>query len=377
MNHPTRTPASSAGFLARNRTALLVALGVLVLLIVVAWLQRDTAKFSGPLDPRNPQHDGAQAVARVLDDHGAAVSVVRDQASYLDRSVDQDTTVVVTNPQDLGRSGLAELRRHGADAGSTVLVGPAPSTFDAFALTPGPVSGGIISAGCDDPLMNGLTLRVQASVGIVGPGCFKEHGSALLRRAAPDPNVWLFTAPTVLSNQHVLDADNAALALRLLGQHPKVLWYVANPADTTASDAVTISSLLPGWLYPALWVVGLSVLTFLLWRSRRLGPLVREPLPVVIRAAESTESRGRLYRRTRDRDHAAAILRRSTRRRLADHLAVPFGAATAELAGPVAERSGRSLDDVHRLLSSTPVRNDSALAELGRELLRLESEVTR
>lgn len=375
----------STGFVARNPTSLLVALGVLVVLVVVAWLQRDSARFSGPLDPRNAKHEGAQAVARVLDAHGVAVQVVRDQASYLRRSVDQDTTVVVTNPQDLGRSSLAELRRHAVGAGAVVLVGPAPATFDAFAVTPGAVSGGIVSAGCDDPVATGLTLRVPASVGVVGPGCFEDDGSVLLDRVSPDQNVRLFTSPTVLDNQHVLDADNAALALRLLGQHPKLLWYVADAADTTAADAVTISSLLPRWLYPSLWVVALGLLAFLLWRSRRLGPLVREPLPVVVRAAESTESRGRLYRKTRDRDHAAAILRRATRRRLAERLAVPISAQTddqtgdwtAELAVPVAERSGRGLDDVHRLLADTPVPNESALAELGRQLLRLESEVPR
>ena len=48
----------------------------------------------------------------------------------------------------------------------------------------------------------------------------------------------------------------------------------------------------------------------MLWRGRRLGPLVVEPLPVVVKAVESTQGRGRLYRRVRDRAHAAGILPR-------------------------------------------------------------------
>ncbi|MEP6815558.1 MAG: DUF4350 domain-containing protein [Marmoricola sp.] len=363
--------------MAHNRTPVLITLGVLVLLVAVAWFQRDTARFSGPLDPRNPKQDGAQAVARVLDDHGVDVRVVRTQASYLDQHLDGGTTVVVTNPQDLGSASLTALRHHATGAGALVLVGPSRSVLEAFDITPGTIPGGDVPAHCAVPFASGLTLRVPASGGVLGPGCFDGNGVVLLSQPQRDPRVWLFTASEVFSNVGVLDGDNAALALRLLGQHPKVIWYVADAADTTASDAVTISSLLPGWLYPSLWVSGLSVLAFLLWRARRLGPLVREPLPVVIRAAESTESRGRLYRKTRDRDHSAAILRQATRRRLADQLAVRVDGPVHDLAVGVAGRSGRDLDDVHRLLVDTSVPNDSALAELGRQLLRLESEVPR
>ncbi|MDQ6642649.1 MAG: DUF4350 domain-containing protein [Actinomycetota bacterium] len=367
---------NAAGIANRNRTPVLIALGVLVLLVGVAWLQRDSAQFAGPLDPRNPRQSGAQAVARVLGDHGVDVSVVRDQASFLHQLVDQDTTVVVTNPDDLGSGSLARLRQHGARAGAIMLVGPSAAVFDAFAVEAGTVPAGDVAAHCGVPFARGLTLRVPSSAAVVGSGCFHGAGAVLLHQAAK--NVWLFTAPEVLSNDRVLAGDNAALAVRLLGQHPRVVWYVANLADTSASDAVSISTLLPRWLYPSLWVVGLGVLGFLIWRSRRLGPLVHEPLPVVIRAAESTESRGRLYRKTRDRDHSGAILRRATRRRLADRLALPGGdALVPDLAVAVAQRSGRDLDAIHRLLSDAPVPNDSALAELGRELLRLEAEVPR
>ena len=46
-----------------------------------------------------------------------------------------------------------------------------------------------------------------------------------------------------------------------------------------------------------------------LWQARRLGPVVAERLPVVVRAAETVEGRGRLYRARRARDRAAAALR--------------------------------------------------------------------
>ena len=52
-----------------------------------------------------------------------------------------------------------------------------------------------------------------------------------------------------------------------------------------------------------------AVLLLALWRARRLGPVVTEPLPVVVRAAETVEGRARLYRRGGARDTAAEALR--------------------------------------------------------------------
>ena len=47
------------------------------------------------------------------------------------------------------------------------------------------------------------------------------------------------------------------------------------------------------------------MLLLALWRARRLGPVVAEPLPVVVRAAETVEGRARLYRRGGARGQAA------------------------------------------------------------------------
>ena len=56
------------------------------------------------------------------------------------------------------------------------------------------------------------------------------------------------------------------------------------------------------WIVWQLWLV---VVLVALWKGRRLGPLVAEQLPVVVRASETVEGRGRLYRSRRARDRAA------------------------------------------------------------------------
>jgi hypothetical protein len=367
---PTAAPASHRS---SRRTPVLIGLGMLLALVVISILTRDDATFGDPLDPRNPKRDGAQAVARVLDRQGVDVEVVRGQAAFLDTSVDPATSVVVTNPGALGDSTVKRLRQHAARAGSLVVVGRAEVVAEQFGGGATASVTGRRPAACDESLARGLVVRTYGSSGLDSPGCFGSDGAAVLvHRDA----LWLMASPLSLTNEHVLDSDNAALALRLLGQQPRLVWYVADLDDTAATDGVGLATLLPGWLVPGLYLVVAAALALVLWRGRRLGPLVTEPLPVRVRAAESTQSRGRIYRRTGDRHHAAAILVGATRRRLVESLQLPRETSLQTLAGTAAARTGRDPREVYDLLAGPPVDKDSQLVELGQRLLRLENEVS-
>ena len=114
----------------------------------------------------------------------------------------------------------------------------------------------------------------------------------------------------------------------------------------------------------------------ILWRGRRLGPLVTEPLPVVVRAAESTQSRGRIYRRTGDRAARRGDPGRAQHGdRLAESLQLPRGTTVETLAAAAAARTGRDPREVLDLLGNPPVTKDSQLVELGQQLIELENEV--
>ena len=351
---------------------MLVVLGMLLALVVITALTRDDATFAAPLDPRNPERDGAQAVARVLADRGVDLRVLRGEPALLDERVDAGTTVVVTNPDELGVSTLDRLQDHAGDAGAVVLVGDAAVLGGLLGIGTGDLDDGNRPAACEDPLTRGLTLRSRVFEGLEARGCFGSSGTSLLVHRA---DLWLMVAPHTLSNEHILERDNAALTLRLLGQEERLLWYVADPADIDASDGVSLGSLLPPWLLPSLGLVLAGLLALMLLQGRRLGPLVSEPLPVVVRAAESTQSRGRIYRRTGDRGHAATILVGATRRRLLTALQLPAGSPTQTLAAAVAARTGRDEREVHDLLEPPVVVKDSHLVEVGRDLIELENEV--
>ena len=55
-----------------------------------------------PLDPQNPDPDGAQAVARVLADEGVEVTIVRTADALHDADVGPGTTVLVTSHRQAG-----------------------------------------------------------------------------------------------------------------------------------------------------------------------------------------------------------------------------------------------------------------------------------
>lgn len=359
----------------RARRWLMVGLAVVALLVLMAWLQRGKASYSDPLDPANPRPVGAQAVARVLADHGVPVRVVRSQAELLRTPIDADTVVVTTGLDGLGRSTLHQLRQHAATAKAEVYVGNGLALSELFELSdPLAPTDGEVAARCDLPLVKGLTLETPMVITMAPTGCFRTGAGSLL--VQPDERTWLLAAESVLGNDDITDADNAALSLRLLGQGERVVWYLPSVADTLASDGAAITKFLPPAVIPLVWLGGFVLVGFLLWRGRRFGPLVTEPIPVVVKASETTLARGRLYESTRDRAHAAEVLARATRERLKASLRMP-SAHDDELIHAVGQHLGQTGADVRRLLDPPAPPDDTALAVLARDLLTLEDEVPR
>jgi uncharacterized protein DUF4350 len=363
-------------WLARHRvTALIVVVG-LVAVLAAAYAGRHDQAYAAAYDPGNPDGNGAQAVARVLDHEGVDVEVVRS-ADALDRTTaDGATTIVVTSTDHLGITTTARLLQH-QGAADLVVVDPGPQLVRDLGLRSYPRSarlGDDVAAGC--PTYDGLVVRVSAGATYDAPGCFRTGGGSLL--AEPRHRLTLLGASDVLTNDQILEGDNAAVALRLLGARRHLVWYVPDLADLGGADSVSAASLLPDWLVPSLWLLGTAGVALVVWRARRLGPLAREPLPVEVKAVETTRNLGRLYRRSGDRGHAAEALRLAARTRIADRLRLPRRTDPSLLATDVAARTGRPLTEVESLLGPTtgPPADDRALAALAQQLTELDREVS-
>jgi Domain of unknown function (DUF4350) len=385
-----RTTAGPRRRLPRWASALLWALLVLVVGTVLAVVSGGQPN-NRALDPDNPQPDGARAVARVLDQHGVRVVVARSQADLLQQDLDGATLVVPDSQQLSGRNGRSALRA-AARATDVVLLSPAPDLLADLALPVQIRPGGadVVEADCtgeggaalDDRLtltdVNRVVTATPAARGATA--CFRDATGSHwvhLPRAGDRPPVTVVGAQRFLTNDVVASVDNAAVALRLLGQSDRLVWYVPTVRDVAADDSSLPASLAPAWVLPSLWLVGSAVLALCLWRGRRLGRLVLEPLPVVVRAVETTESRGRLYRRARDRSRAVAVLQQATTRRLASYLGLATGTDASVVAAAAASVSGRRYDDVLRLLGPATVPDDASMLELATALTALEKEVRR
>ena len=365
--------------LLRQRSTLLVLAGLTLAVVVVLLLGDAGARRGVALDPDNPDPGGARALARVLADQGVDVTVARG-ADALEETDVAGATVLVTSTELLGESTIARLVEHTAGA-RLVLAEPGPGTTAALGVDRLPYQVALDeprAADCPDPAYAGLSVQVDDAVEYpVRGGCFRgEHGALL---AEPRPGLVLLGAGELLSNGQVLRADDAAVALRLLGQRDRLVWYLPSLDDLVADDGVSLATLLPRWVRPVLWVLALSALALLLWRVRRLGPLATEPLPVVVRAIETTRSRGRLYRRAGDRGHAADVLRSAARAHAADRLGLGASAAAPTLVDDVARHTGRSRDEVAWLLdpSASPPTTDHDLIALADRLAELDREVRR
>ena len=373
---------TARAWLAGQRSSLLIAAGFVAALLVVVVLGTGGTRTSAPLDPDNPDPDGARALARVLGDRGVDVTVARGADALEDVPAGDGTTVLVTATDQLGDSTVERLLEHVGEA-PLVLAGPGPGTTEAFGLTDPPYSVRVPSpraADCADARFAGLSLEVDRALEYpgAGDGCFRgEHGALVVE---PRPGIVLLGAPELLTNAQVLRADNAAAALRLLGGGERLVWYVPSLDDLVAGDGVSVASLLPPWIRPGLWLGTIAVLALLAWRGRRLGPLATEPLSVVVKAIETTRSRGRLYRKAGDRAHAAAALRGAARTRIAERLRLGDAGRDADtLVRDVARHVDRPAGEVAALLDpdAPAPTTDHDLITLASELAALDREVRR
>ncbi|GGO97321.1 DUF4350 domain-containing protein [Wenjunlia tyrosinilytica] len=381
--------APTARHLWTRSRGLLAALAI-VLVFGVAYAAFRSGEHHGRLDPRSPDRYGSRAVAQLLLQRGVHVDVVTSAADAAAKA-GPDTTVLVTAPDLLPPPQLSAL--HDATAGSggrTVLLEPGPASLSVLAPAAQAIAPADVRArapGCRLPEaeragkaeLGGIAYETAA------PGadsCYRSGGHPSLVRlpdSAGKGDTVVLGAPDALYNRRLDKQGNASLALQLLGRHPRLVWYLPSLSDNSVGAARQrgFLDLVPGgWIWGGLQLA-VAVAVAALWRARRLGPVVAEPLPVTVRAAEATEGRARLYRRGNARPRAAEALRRAARARLAPLVGVPPTRAhdTEALVAAVAAHSGTPGPEVRSLLYGPAPGDDAALIRLADRLDHLERQV--
>jgi hypothetical protein len=378
------TPAVGfAGWLRRAWLPVLIALLVVATAVGLAIV--GAVPVSRPLDPTDASPSGARAIVQLLRQQGVEVRMVRDVDAL--RSA-PDTTVVISFPDVLGPDELATLSENLSDI---LLVAPHQDVLSLLGIPAeesGDVTADKVVPECDLP-----EATAAGTVTVDGPvytttgtspnpvtSCYPVAGlhSVLVTTGYAGRTFTVVGSRAVLAN-HTLDQDgNAALALGLLTGHPKVDWLIpVAPTEAQDTERHGLLELLPGRLWWAVLMVVIALVFFAFSRCRRLGPLVTEPLPVVVRATETVEGRARLLRAARARTSGADALRGATRRRLALRLGLGAAADQTALVDRVVARTGRSGNDVTDLLYGSSPADDRALVALAAALDALEEEMRR
>ncbi|MGC4894751.1 DUF4350 domain-containing protein [Micromonospora sp. DT31] len=235
------------------------------------------------------------------------------------------------------------------------------------------------------------------------PGADRCYGDALLRVAGRTELV-LVGASDPFRNARIDEWGNQALGTGLLGGDRPLVWLdlpgpVPAPTPPSWSRAPSVEEsdghgraertertertkppesarrwqnplwgAFPPWFWAMLVQLALAGLLVVLWRARRLGPPVSEPLPVAVRSAETVRGRARLYRRARARDSVAETLRAAARHRLLTRLNLPPDLPEDEVAARVAGSAGADPQRVADLLYGPAPKKDRELVELARDL---------
>ncbi|MFN8053110.1 MAG: DUF4350 domain-containing protein [Acidimicrobiales bacterium] len=375
---------------------------VLVVVFLAVALIRPSAHR--PYDLASTEDDGYRGLKLLLSESGATVSSI--DASDLDAAAAGRFPVVYVPVADSVGAATATRWRAFAENGGRLVLGtpskefgtkPVGSPFDAnSSIGFGGAGGPRLSDVCTIEQLGGAKaveaplLDVDVRVG-GRDSCYGDGTGALVvvdrigageifTLANPDlfTNV-LMGAPELDQKRVSSVPDNAVLAVRLLGRgaaggEARQVAVVTSGIEATPVDGTKgITDFIPWGVKLGLLELGAAFAFYALFRGRRHGRVVPEPVPVTIAGSAFVGAVGDLLERQGAHARAAEVLRASLCRELAQRLGVPVATDRSALAMVVAERTGRDPAAVWSVLSD-PVDTESSLVSLTRELDSLRQE---
>ncbi|WP_294177931.1 DUF4350 domain-containing protein [uncultured Schumannella sp.] len=376
---------------ARARFWILGIAAIVLVGIVMLVAERGVSTEASRLDPDSAAPGGTRALVEVLRDQGVEVHLVTSITEMRRAVAAADSaTVVLHDPTAIldeqqraqflrtaarlvvlepGLAATADLAPEIGLAGSAL---DSEQRLDSACALPAAERAGEIRG-------TGFGYRIlDDSTGAVG--CFPAGDDivALVQLPRDNGDLVILGATSLLTNEEITLAGNAALALNLLGEDATLVWYVPGVDDLRAGDELpSILDLTATWATPLALLAVLVVIAAGVWRGRRFGPLVRERLPVIVRSSETMEGRARLYERADARLHALDALRMAALGRLATRVGLSRRATVDEIVAAVASLTGRDRSQLHDLLAGAAPHSDADLLRISDELGQLERTVAQ
>lgn len=379
---PPSLQKKAASWVRRNRGFAAIAAVLAVGLAVVVSSQLAPKGDTVPLSVHNAGPDGARAVSQILGRHGVTVKDAGSFNSALEALGGSPGATLLLYDRN-GFLDDAQLDRLRAEALRVVVVTPRLNTLSA--LGSGIAQAGVVPQSSPTLEPGCLNADAEAAGTVSGESAFLYDGGEVCYRppgatggllaSTENGTLAVLGSTAVFSNEGLDEHGHAALALRTLGRSPDLVWYLPGLGDvSSAESSATLDDLAPEWVpFLGPWLAFTAVLA-VIWRGRRLGPLVFEPLPVVVKAVETAEGRARLYHDAHAVDRARDNLRAGTLVRLARELRLGTGATADDVAEAAARHLARPGTRIRELLQEHP-RNESRLVQWSQELEKLENEV--
>jgi hypothetical protein len=353
---------------------------VVAVSVLTAWLTTPTP--GGRMEPGATSPEGAHALVTLLREQGVDV-VEAGSLAEVKAAMRPDALLLVAQTfylvDDAALRALSDL------PGDRLLVEPVSRTREA--LAPGLRVADTTSfggaPGCDlreaqraGEAEFGISDSYEAADG-VKLALTSCYDGALVRFTRDGHTITVVGNADFMTNKGLPAQGNAALAMNLAGSHARLVWYAPQRIEGESDTGTSITDLIPDRV---VWVaVQLAVVVLLVawWRGRRVGPLVAEDLPVVVRASETVEGRGRLYRAHRARDRAADALRTAVLQRTLPRLGLGVQSEPAAITQAVAYRIGGDPVAIGFWLFGPPPATDEELLELSHRLDHIERQVAQ
>lgn len=358
----------------------LLALAAITAISVVSALLTQP-RSGGRMEPDSTSPDGANALVTLLREQGVDV-VAADDLADVEREMRPGALLLIAQTyylvDDDALRTLADL------PGDRLLVEPVSRTREALA-TGVDVAIETSFGGEPDCDLREAQRAGDVELGISetyesspdGPPLTSCYDGAVVRYTRDGRTVTLVGTADFMTNSGLLEQGNAALAMNLAGTSDRLVWYAPQQIAGESDTSTSVVELIPDRVT---WIVLQLILVVLLvawWQSRRIGPLVAEELPVVVRASETVEGRGRLYRSRRARDRSADALRSATLQRTLPRLGLGPQSSPAAVVQAVAARGGGDPAAVAHWLFGPAPGTDAELLELAHQLDHIERQATQ
>lgn len=348
---------------------LLVSLIVVAWLAVMVWVALQPERTEGSLGIDDKTSHGAAAITSVLEEHGISVRPAQSMTQLeFELRRNPDATVLFHDKHQAMETASFERLEELADlvpADQRVFAGVTASQqdylvdgidhtanmnfIDELAATDQCRLDAAREAGSISSIRQGVVLTDDAQ------GCFRvvddsmgeqEHVYAFAETANGSI---VFADWRMLTNAGLYQNGTATLALWSLGRADSVIWFQPDFQLDPDSDGQLSPVQLPDWARMGIvWAV-IATGIWLLYRARRTGPIIIEPLPAEVPAAETTVGRGRMYAKAKHHRHALTMLQQASRARLARLLQLGAQASPDAVLAETAKQLGRPLAELRQL----------------------------